>query len=225
MDMQIRTCGTLQYVLRFPKNFSEENTYPVILYLHGSGSRGKSVEAFTQADAFTLTEKHDPFPFLYVAPMCPPDTTWYDWMQDLKNLLQEISALPYADTNRIYGTGASMGAYGIWQLAMSIPETFAAILPICGGGMYWNAKRLINVPVWAFHGVKDKTVAFEESQKMVDAVNKNGGNAKLTAYPDNFHNAWTDTYSNPEVFAWLLEHTNQNDQDTSDVYTDAVKFG
>lgn len=47
----------------------------------------------------------------------------------------------------------------------------------------------------------------------------------MTIYPDNTHNAWTDTYSNPEVFRWLLQHTNQNDQDTADEYTDAVRFG
>jgi len=108
---------------------------------------------------------------------------------------------------------------------MSIPETFAAIVPICGGGMYWNTKRLINVGVWAFHGGQDKTVLPEESEKMVNKINKLGGNAKLTIYPDNAHNAWTDTYSNPEVFNWLLSHTNQNEQSTDDVYTDAAKFG
>lgn len=225
MDITVKTCGTLQYLLRFPKNFSVNETFPIILYLHGSGTRGKTPEEFTETDAFKITGRHEDFPFLFVAPQCPPDTTWFDWMHELKALVNEISALPYADTNRFYGMGASMGSYGIWQLAMSMPEVFAAILPICGGGMYWNAKRLVNVPVWAFHGAKDKTVMLEESVKMVDAVNKHGGNATLTVYPDNTHNAWTDTYSNPEVFRWLLQHTNKNDRDTADEYTDAVKFG
>lgn len=225
MEIQVKTCGTLQYLLRYPKNFTENEQFPVLLYLHGSGTRGKTPDAFIKTDAFQVTAKHENFPFLYVAPMCPPDTTWYDWMTDLKALVAEVSALPYADTSRFYGMGASMGAYGIWQLAMSIPEVFAAILPICGGGMYWNAKRLINVPVWAFHGGQDKTVLTEESVKMVDKINKLGGSAKLTIYPENGHNAWTDTYSNPEVFNWLLTCTNQNEKDTADVYTDAAKFG
>ncbi len=225
MDIQLNTCGSLQYLLRCPKDFTDDRKYPVILYLHGSGTRGKTPEEVTETAAFTLTEKHEDFPFLFFAPMCPPNTTWFDWMQDLRKLVTEICALPYADTTRFYGLGASMGAYGIWQLATCIPETFAAIVPICGGGMYWNAKRLINVPVWAFHGGKDSCVLTVESEKMVDAVNKAGGNAKLTIYPENKHDAWTDTYSNPEVFRWLLAHTNQNDQDTADVYTDAAKFG
>lgn len=225
MEYQVLSCGNLQYILRYPKNFSQEQQWPVLLYLHGSGTRGKAPEAVLETDSFSFTAKHENFPFLMIAPLCPPGSTWFQWMPDLKALIEEISALPYADTDRFYGMGASMGGYGIWELAMSQPETFAAILPICGGGMYWNAKRLVNVPVWAFHGAKDKTVSCEESQKMVDAVNKHGGNAKLTIYPDNSHNAWSDTYANPLVFTWLLEHTNKNEQDTADVYTDAAKFG
>lgn len=225
MEYQLKSCGALQYMLHYPKDFAPDRVFPVILYLHGSGTRGKTPEQVTQTPVFVETAKLANFPFLFVTPMCPVDQTWFDFMPDLKALVAEISSLPYADTNRFYGMGASMGSYGIWQLAMSIPEVFAAILPICGGGMYWNAKRLINVPVWAFHGAKDKTVFCEESQKMVDAVNKHGGNAKLTIYPDNFHNAWSDTYANQEVFDWLLAQTNKNEQDTADVYTDAVKFG
>ena len=74
--------------------------------------------------------------------------------------------------------GASMGGYGTWQLAMSMPKFFAAIVPICGGGMYWNAGRLINTPIWAFHGAKDPTVLCVESEKMVNHVNALGGKAK-----------------------------------------------
>ena len=88
----------------------------------------------------------------------------------------------------------------------ALPEAFAAIVPVCGGGMYWDARRLKETPVWAFHGAQDKTVLPEESLHMVEKVNAFGGNAKLTLYPNNAHDAWTDTYSNPEVYAWLLEH-------------------
>ena len=122
--------------------------------------------------------------------------------------------------------GASMGGYAVWQLAMSMPEYFAAIVPICGGGMYWNAGRLIHVPVWAFHGAKDATVLLEESVKMVEAVNKKGGNAKLTIYPNTKHDSWTATYSNYEVFQWLLTHRRPHAEAEADnSYADVKKFG
>lgn len=62
----------------------------------------------------------------------------------------------------------------------------------------------MGLPIWAFHGALDKTVFVEESQKMVDSVNNNGGSEKLTVYPNNAHDAWSDTYANYEVFQWLL---------------------
>ena len=97
-----------------------------------------------------------------------------------------------------------MGGYTAWQLAMTMPECFAALVPICGGGMYWNAGRLKNVPVWAFHGIEDTTVLPEESIKMVNAVNKRGGSARLTLLCGVAHNSWLNAYGSREVFDWML---------------------
>ncbi len=126
------------------------------------------------------------YPFMLVAPQCNKNT-WFDLMDSLKKLVYLLADDETVDEKRIYLMGLSMGGYGTWQLAMSIPEMFAAIVPICGGGMYWNAGRLANVPVWAFHGKLDTTVFVEESEKMVNAVNAKGGNAKLTIYPELKH--------------------------------------
>ena len=68
------------------------------------------------------------------------------------------------------------------------------------------ARNLSKVPVWAFHGAKDPVVPLSESEKMVDAVKRAGGDAKLTVYPDALHNSWDATYDNPKVYEWLLEH-------------------
>ena len=137
----------------------------------------------------------------------------------LEALVREVAGLSCVDADRIYVMGASMGGYATWQLAMSMPEYFAAIVPICGGGMYWNAARLADVPTWAFHGAKDATVLPEESVKMVEAVKKHGGSAKLTLYPENNHDAWSDTYSNPAVFAWLLQQRRKGSGEYCDQYS------
>ena len=135
------------------------------------------------------------------------------------------STAEFTDPARLYLLGGSMGAYAAWQLAMSQPTLFAAMVPICGGGMYWSASRLVNVPIWAFHGAKDMTVRAEESVKMVEAVNKKGGQAKLTIYPENAHDAWNDTYRNPEVFTWLLSHKNSNAKALVESCKGAKEFG
>jgi len=159
-----------------------------------------------------------------IAPLCS-ENTWFDLWERLMGLAKHTASLPFVDNSRLYLVGASMGGYGTWQLAMSLPECFAAIVPICGGGMYWNAGRLVNVPVWAFHGGRDPVISPEESRKMVDAVNAAGGKARLTVYPENDHNAWNDTYRNPEVFRWLLSHRNTNTVPIIDPYHNVEQHG
>ena len=205
MNFEIFTCGSLEYAVRLPKNFDPAQKYPALLFLHGAGQR-TSMKELLEDCFFTMTDEMENFPFVVITPFCCVDT-WFDAWQDLKKVASEGRELPYVDPDRYYIMGASMGGYATWQLAMSLPSYFAAITPICGGGMYWNAARLKDIPVWAFHGAKDPCVFLEESEKMVNAVNASGGHAKLTVYPNNEHDAWSDTYSNQEVYRWLLQHS------------------
>ena len=218
---------TIQYLVRYPDHYEAGMKCPVLICIHGAGGRGGSYEDFKGHSEFTISGKMEGFPFVTVAPMCPKvDGTWFDYFETLKDFIRYIAAEPFADPARIYAMGGSMGGYTTWELAMSMPEYFAAIVPICDGGMYWNAGRLKNVPVWAFHGKLDSTVFVEESEKMVNAVNKRGGCAKLTVYPEAKHDAWTPTYSNPEVYEWLLSHTNKNAEQLINEYSGNIKeFG
>lgn len=199
----------LKYVIRYPEQYREGEKYPVIFLLHGAGGRGDDINVLKNNPYFLLTNDVKDFPFVTVAPLCSANT-WFDLFEQLEGLVRAVLEMPFTDKKHVYCMGPSMGGYGTWQLGMSLPEVFAAIVPICGGGMYWNAGRLAGVPVWAFHGAKDQVVLLEESRKMVDAVNKNGGCARLTIYPENEHNAWSDTYTDPEVFRWLLAQENKN---------------
>ena len=75
-------------------------------------------------------------------------------------------------------------------------------------------------------GRRDGTVLTEESKKMVDAINKRGGNAKLTLYPEAGHDSWTATYTNRAVYEWLLSHKNENAKALVNEYADGSdKFG
>ena len=43
--------------------------------------------------------------------------------------------------------------------------------------------------------------------EMIAALHSCGSDARLTVYPNARHDAWTETYANPDVYAWLLGHT------------------
>lgn len=224
MKIEEKNCNKLRYIIRYPESYESEKKYPVLLLLHGAGGRGNDVEVLKENPFFLITNEKKNFPFISVAPLCSAET-WFDLFGDLKQLVMDIANSDFADNKKIYAMGASMGGYGTWQLAMSMPEYFAAIVPICGGGMYWNAGRLKNVPVWAFHGALDDTVFVEESIKMVRAVNNCGGRARLTVYPENTHDAWSKTYANDEVFEWLLTNENVNAKELTDKFKGSDIYG
>lgn len=222
--LSVKEYGKMKYIVRFPKEYTAGKKYPVIIFLHGAGSRGDDITPLANNPFFSITKGHNDFPFVCVAPQCSQNT-WFDMFEQLKNFAEFVISSEFCDESRVYLMGASMGGYATWQLAMSMPERFAAIVPICGGGMYWNAGRLADVPVWAFHGAKDPEVLLRESEIMVKCVNNSGGKANLTVYPENEHDAWSDTYSNPEVFKWLLSHKNKNTIPAADKYTDSKIYG
>ena len=97
-----------------------------------------------------------------------------------------------------------LGGYGTWELAAIRPEWFAAIMPVCGGGIAAFAQRLAGIPVRAFHGLRDTVVDPAESLQMAKAVNSAGGRAELILFPEAEHNCWDAVYSDESNYDWLL---------------------
>ena len=190
----------IQYIEISPKVKAEK--YPLLISLHGAGERGTDLNRIRNSMVEKYAKSHEDFPAVVVCPLCHANT-WFDMFEQLKEFIEYVSTLPYIDTQRVYLTGLSMGGYASWQLLMSLPETFAAAVIFCGGGMYWNSGR-ITIPVWAIHGEDDKAVFWEESKHMVDTINAKGGNAKLTVLPGVGHNCWDQMYARKETYDFLF---------------------
>ncbi len=204
-EFDVRFYKNMQYLIRYPKGYKAGEKYPTVFFFHGAGTRGTDVKALMNNNFFTVAAKREDYPFVTIAAQCCEET-WFDLWETVKSFVQEVTDYKFCDKSRVYAIGNSMGGYAVWQLGISMPWVFSAIVPICGGGMYWDAGRLKDLPVWAFHGEKDETVKLEESKKMVDAINACGGNAKLTTYPEVAHHSWDNAYVEPELFNWLLSH-------------------
>jgi len=198
------------YLLYLPEGYGEgEESWPLILFLHGAGERGDDVRKVTMHGPPKLVSTEGRrLPFVIVSPQCPEDAWWTDELQidTLSGLLDEVVARYRIDEDRIYVTGLSMGGFGTWRLAAAYPDRFAAIAPVCGGGNPNDAARISHLPVWVFHGAKDTVVLVKDSEQMVEALKAAGGEVKFTVYPEAEHDSWTATYGNPELYAWFLGH-------------------
>ena len=193
---EIELCG-LRCLLR---GAPQPGLSPGILFLHGAGSRN-SMD--TLAHHSLLTESS---PLLSRFGLLMPlleGNTWFDVFEHLIRLSACAAEAIGCDPDRLALLGVSMGGFGAWQLAMSSPDPFSALVPLCGGGQAWNAARLKNIPVWAFHGALDQTVSPLCSQMMTEAVNASGGSARLTLYPDCSHNCWSRAFADDELYAWM----------------------
>lgn len=223
MALHILKYKHITYILGVPNTEAKEGRYPAVLFLHGAGSRGTDP---TQLLTNTITNYYrEQRPnFVLIEPLCPADT-WFDIYEQLLDFVSYIRTLPCIDALKITVTGNSLGGYACWQLAMSQPEWFSSAVPVCGGGMYWNAARLKNLPIWAFHGALDSIVFPEESIKMVNAVNASGGDAKLTLYSDYAHDSWIPTYSNPELYQWMTGQICRNVAVTESNAYLGIQFG
>ncbi len=244
-----------RYMLSLPEGYdaTAAKTWPLLVFLHGSGERGADTWLVAKHGPPKLLHGDAPLPltappaanakgkaaetptpapetpeararreaaakalrenFIVVSPQCPTGVWWDD--DAVGALVDEIVATHKVDGSRLYLTGLSMGGYGTWSYAMRNPGRFAAIIPICGGGEPSIVRRMARVKkaeltslgVWVFHGAKDTSVPLAESEQMVAALKTAGvADLQFTVYPEAKHDSWTETYANPEIYAWLLKH-------------------
>ena len=214
LETEIVKSVHLNYLLFLPRDYGEnlQKRWPLILFLHGAGERGDDLELVKVHGIPKVVEQREDFPFITVSPQCAVDSWWSAHIEELDALLNEVTAGYAVDTDHLYLTGLSMGGYGTWHLAATYPQRFAALAPICGGGPWFagfpeKVSVLKDVPIWVFHGAQDDVVPLEESERMVDALKACSSNVRFTVYPDADHDSWTETYDNPELYEWFLQHT------------------
>ncbi len=181
-----------------------EEKLPLVIQLHGAGERGAGQEDLKLVDIHgfsALLQKQD-FPCITVMPQCPKDSFWAARVESIIEFVAQLKAYFPVDESRVFLTGLSMGGFGTWFTAMARPDLFAAIAPVCGGGMPWNA-RVLTMPVWAFHGAEDLTVTARHSDEMVAALQKADRDVTYTRMDGVGHNVWVHAYTE-ELMQWLL---------------------
>lgn len=192
----------IRYVLDVPPGHKEP--LPLMVFLHGSGERGNDLEKVKAHSPFTY-KKLITEPVALLAPQCPPDT-WWD-TEAVYHLIREVQSKYNIDASRIYLTGLSMGGWGTWKLANEHPEMFAAVVPVCAPSDRWmraTIHRYKGLPIRIFHGGNDDVVNPINSIEIYQALKKINPNVSLTIFPDDNHNSWDSTYSDPELYEWML---------------------
>lgn len=183
---------------------------PLIVQLHGAGERGNGQDELERVDVHGFSKylkdaEHD---CIVVMPQCHENSFWAARVESIVKFIEQLIKEYDVDEDRVYLTGLSMGGFGTWYTAMARPDLFAAIAPVCGGGMAWNAE-VLTMPVWAFHGSDDPVVSVNQSDEMVAKLKELGADVKYTRVEGEGHGVWERTY-NKEMIEWMLTKTKNN---------------
>jgi predicted peptidase len=213
------------YRLLEPESITPGTRYPLVIFLHGAGERGNDNLSQLKYFPTWMAEQsaRQAHPCFVLAPQCRDEQKWVDVDWDslestpqsptpTVDMLAVVAALEDTlqrepiDPARIYLTGLSMGGYGSWDLAARMPDRFAAVIPICGGGDEATAAKIKDLPIWCFHGDADSAVRVGRSRTMIEALRAAGGTPKYSELAGVGHDSWTPAYRDPDVLAWLFAH-------------------
>lgn len=204
-EMETVVTENLRYYLYFPEEYEKnpEREFGLLLFLHGGGESGDSLETIKSNGPPKLIAQGKQFPFLILAPQNPNKKQWWN-TRAVAQLLDSIVEANRVDPRRIYLTGLSRGGGAAWEMSVQYPDKFAAMAVVCGMSPLPYASWIDpELPIWVFHGTEDKSIPFSESSDMVDKLKQMGHAVRFTAYDGIGHNAWIQAYQTEELYNWF----------------------
>ncbi|MFQ6078696.1 MAG: prolyl oligopeptidase family serine peptidase, partial [Thermodesulfobacteriota bacterium] len=150
--------------------------------------------------------------------------------RDVFDVIEEMKHHYDIDPRRIYLTGFSMGGSGTWRLGLNNPDRFAAIAPGGGGTDYriwrdesdlslkpwaryllesesplWLAENALNLPVYCYHGARDRVVFPQHSRRMISALWQSGYDPIYDEYPEHGHGGFPPQLQE-KMNRWFSQH-------------------
>lgn len=222
----------LPYRLYLPKEPAPQEGYAVFIHLHGIGECGVDNEAQTTTGmelvkSIMSKQGEDTIIIVPQSPEkwvnCMPSDGTYSvdktapspYLVAVMELLKKMQQTHAIDTNRLYVAGLSMGGYGVWDLLARYPHTFAAAIPVCGGGDPTKASLMTDVAIRTYHSADDPIVPVTGTRAMVEAVQKANGNISYTEYTNLSHSCWSRAFRATDQVSWLFSQVRTTQQPPS----------
>ena len=188
---------------------------PLIVFLHGDWQDGTDNQSQLAGRGngsyeFVDAAREDGIPLVYLA----PQTTGAYWPpRRVAAVVADAMRRWPIDPRRIYLTGISDGATGVWDALKAYPACFAAGVPMSGMTELAGLGPIRDVPQWVFHGSDDDDTDVEKgydgamvgSRAVVRALRAMGGEPRYTEYAGEKHVIWSRAYAEDALLPWLLD--------------------
>jgi pimeloyl-ACP methyl ester carboxylesterase len=208
------------YGLYIPKNFDDQKKYPLVVSLHGAFSNhrlnlkrvfGKGNKlGETDAEATRYFPSVRDVEYIVASPLAR-GTMGYQGIaeEDVYAVLEDVKKRFRIDEERVYLTGLSMGGGGTLWLALTRPDVWAAIAPVCPAppaGTEPLAGNALNYPVKLFQGEIDPLVKAEQTRGWHKRFQELGTNVEYVEFPGVKHNSWDNAYADGAIFDWFAKY-------------------
>ena len=204
------------YAVYLPKGFDPTRKYPLILSLHSEDSdhRLNLAQILGPANRTAMANRVNAdgpalrdVDFIVACPFAR-GTMGYEGIaeQDVYDVLADVERRYPVDEDRVYLTGISMGGGGALRLAMTRPDVWAAVAPLCPDALPGSeefAPNLLNVPVRLFQGEVDPIVPAASTRAWQKRFLDLGIPASYFEYPMVRHNVWDIAYRPGAALDWF----------------------
>jgi poly(3-hydroxybutyrate) depolymerase len=204
------------------ENKSNSTKFPLVFFLHGIGATGHNYNTLSGFDYFYDRNADLLRNSIILSPQAENKTDMWGSSGGTDGkyafeILQQFVSKYAVDTNRIYIVGTSMGGYGTWWRLVQSPDYFAAAVPCAGRGAdaKTNYKKLLNIPIWGWHGTRDALwvdgsvgVEYDEddaTKALYELISGEGGKMNFTSLEGGGHaDAWYAAFKDRGLASWMF---------------------
>lgn len=172
----------IPYNIYLPDNYDKSKNYPLVVFIADSSLVGKGEKASLEQGLggiiWANDSKNNKEECIVVVPTYSDviiddmnGNEKSEYLNATKNLIDNVSSSYSVDSNRIYGTGQSMGGMTLLYLASKYPDLFAAELFV---SCQWDINELSNLDSQKFfyivsEGDEKASTGQKEVKEMLDS--------------------------------------------------------
>ncbi len=198
------------YSIHLPADWSPDKTYPLLVFLHGSGQDDRALETNPNPDGFIV-----------VAPNGRDVSNCFATREaqlDIRRAIEDVAANFNVDPRHVILSGFSMGGYGVYRTFWEDPKRYSALAILSGHpnlGSRWggdpkmcpdftlerNLRRFTEVPIFVYHARGDVNCPFELTADVVEKLRATGADVTFAVNDGGHDKMPADVVRN--YFEWL----------------------
>jgi phospholipase/carboxylesterase len=206
-----RANNRAEYSLYVPENYNPQETWPLVVCLHGGYSRGDDyiltwLRPAKSKGYLLLSPKSVGSTWSAIRTLSTPPNPPLD-LRSIRVMLGEVFDSYAVDRKRVYLTGLSDGGIFTYVLGLAFADIFAGIAPVAGelhpavDGMLKRGQGK-ELPILIVHGGRDPIFPVGFTRQTRDLLTKLGYNVIYNELPDWGH-AYTHTINETIVLPWF----------------------